>query len=198
MRLLSKLAFVLGISSLLSLSVAHAANYEIDPNHSEVSFKVRHLGISSVTGRFGSFTGTFSYDPKNVAASKAQATIDVTSVDTNQKKRDGHLTGCDFFCAEKFPKLEFVTTSVKPLDGNKFEIVGDLSMHGIKKSVILEAEYQGEAKDPQGTVKAGFSATGKLNRKDFDLKWSAVTEAGNLVVGDEISITLDIQAKKVG
>jgi polyisoprenoid-binding protein YceI len=178
-------------------SIAHAATYEIDPAHSDVLFKVRHLGISTVTGRFDTFSGKISYDPAAVTTSKADATIDINSINTNQKKRDDHLKSCEFFCTTKFAQMQFKTTEVKATSDNKFKITGELSLHGITKSVTLDAEYLGEAKDYSGSTKAGFTATGKLNRKDFGLAWSAVTEAGSIVVGDEVTLELQIQAKKV-
>lgn len=177
-------------------SSAFAANYSIDPAHSQVTFKVRHLGISTVTGRFDKFEGNFSYDSKDVGASTAEATIDLASVNTNDGKRDGHLKDCDFFCVKDFAKMTFKAKKVTAKEGNKFEIVGDLSLKGVTKSVTLQAEFQGEAKDPWGNQRAAFSATGTINRKDFGLTWDKLTETGGILVGSEVTIVLEIEGIK--
>lgn len=185
-----------GLATALLFFHAHpamAADYTIDPAHSQVLFKVKHLGISSVTGRFDNFEGQFSFDPDNLTASKANATIDVSSINTNQGKRDNHLRSCDFFCQEQFPKMEFATKQVKDLGNGKFQIIGDLQLHGIKREVALDGEFLGTAKGPQGEERAAFVATGALNRKDFGLKWDKLTETGGVMVGDEVTITLEIE-----
>lgn len=184
------------LAILTTTSQANAADYQIDPAHSVVQFKVRHLGISSVSGSFGDFSGEISYDAKNVAASKTSAAINVASVNTNQAKRDDHLRSCDFFCIEKFAQIKFQSKETKDLGNGKFQVVGELSLHGVSKPVTLDAEFLGEAKGPDGIERAGFSATTTLNRKDFGLSWSKLTETGGVMVGDEIKINLDIEAKK--
>jgi polyisoprenoid-binding protein YceI len=181
---------------LATTSAAFATDYKVDPDHTKISFKVRHLGISWVPGTFSKLDGTFSFDEKNVAASKAKANIEVASVNTENKKRDDHLKGEEFFATEKFPAISFVSTGIKDVAGNKFTIVGDLTMHGVTKSLELSAEYNGSAKDPWGNDRAAFSATTKLNRKDFGLQWSKVLETGALVVGEDVVITIDVEGIK--
>ncbi len=173
-----------------------AASYKIDPAHTQVLFKVRHLGISSVTGRFEAIEGSLTFDPQNIEASKTAVTLDVSSINTNQEKRDGHLKSCDFFCLEKFPKMTFTSKKVKVLGVGKFQVIGDLTLHGVTKEVLLDAQFNGEAKDPYGNERAGFSASASLNRKDYGLTWDKLTEAGGIMVGSEVTISIDIEAVK--
>lgn len=181
---------------LLSATPVFAANYKIDPDHSSVGFKIKHLAISSVSGRFTEFTGEFAYDPKNVTASKAAATIAIKSISTEAKKRDDHLKSPDFFDETKFPEISFKSTKVQAGAGDAFQVTGDLTIHGVTKSVVLDVTAGGEAKDPWGKERAAFSATTKINRKDFGLTWNKVLETGGLVVGDEVTITLEIEGIK--
>lgn len=182
------------VASTLVAQNAQAANYTIDSSHSVVQFTVKHLGISNVTGRFDRFDGTFEYDPKNVEASKVQAEIDTTSVNTNQAKRDKHLSSPDFFDIAKFPKMKFVSKSVKSTGDGKFDITGDLTIRDVTKSVVLSTEFTGSAKGPDGKDRAAFVADTKINRKEFGLKWNDLTEAGGVLVGDEVKIHLEIEA----
>ena len=187
---------MLAVILLISASSVLAADYKIDPDHSKIGFKVRHLGISWVPGIFSKVDGTFSYDEKNIAASKAEAKIEVSSVDTQNKKRDDHLRTDEFFAAEKFPSITFVTKEIKNLEGSKFTAVGDLTMHGVTKSVELAAEFTGAAKDPWGNERAAFAAETKVNRKDFGLQWSKVLETGALVVGEEVVVSVEVEGIK--
>ncbi len=170
-----------------------ATQYTIDGTHSQVMFKVKHLGISSVTGRFDKFQGHFSYDPKSPESSVAEAVIEVPSVNTNQGKRDEHLRSCDFFCTEKYTQLKFVSKKVTSQGGGRLKIEGDLTLHGVTKQVALDAEFIGATVGIDGKQRAGFSATTTINRKDFGLSWSKLTEAGGLVVGEDVLVTLEIQ-----
>ena len=181
---------------LIAASSSFAADYKIDPDHSKVGFKVRHLGISWVPGIFSKVDGTFSFVDKNLSASKAKAAIEVGSVDTQNKKRDEHLKGEEFFAADKFPTISFVSKEIKDVAGSKFTVVGDLSMHGVTKTVELAAEYTGAAKDPWGNERVAFAAETKLNRKDFGLQWSKVLETGALVVGEEVAIAIEVEGIK--
>lgn len=140
--------------------------------------------------------GTFSFDEKKIAASKAEAKIEVSSVDTQNKKRDDHLKGEEFFAADKFPLISFVSKSVKDVSGSKFTVTGDLTMHGVTKSVDLAVEFTGAAKDPWGNERAAFAAETKVNRKDFGLQWSKVLETGALVVGEEVVIAIEVEGIK--
>jgi polyisoprenoid-binding protein YceI len=173
-----------------------AATYKIDPSHSTVGFKVKHLGISKVPGSFAEFTGTFTFDPSKIEDSKADAVISVKSVDTSDKKRDDHLRGEDFFAADKFPNISFKTTKIEAVIGQGFKATGDLTIRGITKPVSLDVSFTGAAKDPWGKERAAFSATTKINRKDFGLTWSKVLETGGLVVGDEVEILIEIEGVK--
>lgn len=191
---------VASLASLVIFTAAPlwAADYKIDADHSTVGFKVRHLAISSVPGRFATFDGTFSFDPANIKASKADATIALKSVDTNSTKRDEHLRGPDFFDVAKFPSMTFKSKEVEELSKDTFKLIGDLTIRGITKPVSLEVQYQGTVKDPWGNEKAGFTASAKINRRDFGLTWNKVLETGGLVVGDDVAINLEIEGTKQG
>lgn len=181
----------------LTLAVsAQAATYKIDSSHSTVGFKVRHLAISSVPGKFGEFEGTFDFDPTKIEASKTDAKIKLASIDTTDKKRDEHLKGDDFFAVAKYPEMKFVSKEVTDVNGSTFKVTGDLTLHGVTKPVTLDVEYAGMATDPWGNERAGFSATTKIHRKDFGLAWSKVLETGALVVGDEVTVNLEIEGVK--
>ncbi len=188
-------SFLLGAMLLFS-TPSFAANYKIDADHSTVGFKVKHLAISSVTGKFTSFEGNFNFEPNQVAESKAQAKISAVSVNTEQKKRDDHLRNPDFLNATKFPEITFKTTKVEPISPTEFKATGDLSIAGVTKSVTLDVQYGGAAKDPWGNERAAFSAVTKINRKDFGLTWNKVLETGGLLVGDDIAINIEIEAVK--
>jgi polyisoprenoid-binding protein YceI len=172
--------------------------WNIDASHSTAEFTVRHLMITNVRGRFGKLEGTVEYDPQHPELSKFEATIDATSIDTRDEKRDGHLRSPDFFDVEKFPTITFKSTQIKKT-GDGFEALGDLTMHGVTKQVTLEIEGPTpEAKDPWGNTRIGASAHGKLNRKDWGLNWNAALETGGVLVGETVKISLEvslIQAK---
>lgn len=183
------------VSALLltSVTVVSAKDYKIDDSHTRIEFKVRHLGISSVAGQFNKFGGSFSYDPAKPEAAKAEAVVDVTSISTANTKRDEHLRSPDFFDTPKWAEMKFLSKKVEPIGDGKMKVTGDLTMRGVTKEVVLDAEFNGNATDPWGNERAAFTATGKINRKDFGLTWSKLTEAGGLVVGDEVQITLEVE-----
>ena len=187
-----KLAAIILISSTSSL----AADYKIDPDHTKISFKVRHLGISWVAGSFSKVDGAFSFDEKKISVSKARVEVEVDSIDTQNKKRDDHLKGEEFFASDKFSTISFASKEIKDVSGNKFTVVGDLTMHGVVKSVELAAEFTGAAKDPWGNERVAFTAEAALNRKDFGLQWSKVIETGALVVGEEVKISIEVEGIK--
>jgi polyisoprenoid-binding protein YceI len=170
--------------------------WAIDPTHSEVQFKVKHLVISMVTGTFNSFEGTVESESEDFSNSKINFSIDVNSIDTNQEQRDGHLRSADFFDTEKYPKINFVSTSFNKVKGDQYKLAGKLTIKDVAKVVELEVEYGGSAVDSYGNNKAGFEVTGKINRKDFGLVWNAVTEAGAIVVGEDIKLNINIQLVK--
>ncbi|WP_205941059.1 YceI family protein [Albibacterium indicum] len=171
-----------------------ATKWALDPTHSEVNFKVKHLVISTVSGHFRSFDGTVeSNDEADFESAKVAFSIDAASVDTNQQQRDDHLRSADFFDVENFPSISFVSTSVRAMGNEEFVLEGDLTVKDITKKIELNAEYGGSVTDAYGNFKVGFEVTGKINRKDFGLVWNAVTEAGSVVVGDRINIQASVQ-----
>ena len=168
----------------------------VDPMHSEIQFKVKHLVISTVTGSFKSFEGTLETEGNDFAKAKISVTINTDSIDTNQLQRDEHLKSADFFDAAQFPQIIFNSTSVKKSGNDEFEVTGDLKIKGVSKSVTMFAEYGGSTDDFYDNTKAGFEVTGKVSRKGFGLTWEGVTEAGSVVVGDEIKLFANIQFAK--
>jgi len=166
--------------------------WNIDGSHSTAEFSVRHLMITNVKGRFGTLSGTVDYDPEKPEASQIDVTIDATSIDTRDEKRDAHLRSPDFFDVEKFPSLTFKSTSVKKTDDG-FAATGDLTIHGVTKPVTLEVEGPSDQnKDPWGNTRIGASATAKINRKDFGLNWNAALEAGGVLVGEQVKISIEV------
>ncbi len=171
--------------------------YEIDPAHSEVEFAVKHLMFTTVKGRFAGVTGTIKLDDQSPGSSSVDVTIDATTVDTRQEQRDAHLKSADFFDVEKYPTLTFKSTKVD-LNGSDLRITGDLTLHGVTRQVVLEGEENGRGPDPWGNEKIAFSFKTKVDRTDFGLNYNQVLEAGGVLVGTDIRITLEIQAKLIG
>ena len=169
-----------------------AGTWVIDPTHSEVSFSVRHLAISKVKGSFESFDASLVTDEDHTA-SKVTASIDVASVNTNQKDRDGHLQTGDFFLAEEHPKMTFVSTSIEEKGDDAFLVHGDLTLRGVTKPVTLKSEFGGLVVDGYGQTKLGFSATTKIDRTEFGVTWNAALEAGGFTLGNDVTVTLEIQ-----
>ncbi|WP_208325288.1 YceI family protein [uncultured Algoriphagus sp.] len=170
------------------------AKWVIDPTHSEVSFKVKHLVISTVTGYFKKFEGAAESESDDFDGASVSFTADIDSIDTNQGDRDNHLKSADFFDAANHPKLSFSGRISK--NGGNYQLVGDLEIRGTKKEVTLDVDFGGVAGDPYGQTKAGFEIEGKINRKEFGLTWSAVTEAGSVVVSDQVRLMLSVQLVK--
>ncbi len=169
------------------------ATWKIDPVHSEVKFKVRHLVVSNVTGQFETFDATVTSEKSDFTDAKIQFEADVNSINTKNEQRDGHLKSADFFDAANNPKITFVSKAVSKKSDNEYEIVGDLTIRGTKKEVKLAAEYNGMVKGFGGTEVIGFSIKGKLNRFEYGLQWNALTEAGGVVVSDEVRIEIDAE-----
>lgn len=177
-----------------SLSFAgEPVEYEIDVDHTQVIFKVKHLGISTVTGQFELFEGTYSLDQENIENAKVETKIVASSIDTKKQKRDDHLRSPDFLDVEKYPEITFVSKSVKKGEGDDFQIVGDLTIHGVTKEVTLDATYGGAVTDPWGNERSAFTASTTINRKDFGMTWNKVLEAGGFVVGDDVNIILEVE-----
>lgn len=177
--------------------IIEAGSYTIDPAHSEVGFRVKHLGISNVDGRFSDVAGTVTVPEGGAMAGvQTEATIQAASINTRNDDRDAHLQSPDFFDAAQFPTLSFRSTAMEPIGGNRFRLTGDLTMHGVTKPVTLEGEYNGAAAAPDGTQKVAFSATGTLDRTQWGLTWNKALEAGGVVVSDEVELTLEIEANR--
>ena len=168
--------------------------WTIDPSHTNVDFIVRHLMVSKVRGRFHDVTGaiTIGADPAN---SSVNATIGVKSIDTGNTDRDNHLRTNDFFSADTFPTITFVSTKLSS-SGDDYKLAGNLTLRGVTKPVVLELEFNGASSDPWGGIRAGFSARGEINRRDFGVEWNAPLEGGGVVVGDKIKLELEIEAIK--
>ena len=172
------------------------SKWVLDPTHSEVQFKVKHLVISTVTGAFRKFEGTIDAEDEAFSGASVSFSIDADSIDTNQADRDGHLKSPDFFDAATYPKITFISTGFEKTSDDEYALTGNLTIKGVTKAVTLKVEHGGTASDPWGNYKAGFDVEGKINRKDFGLTWSAVTEAGSIVVGDEIKVHASVQFVK--
>ena len=166
----------------------------IDPTHSEVAFKVKHLVISTVTGYFRKFEGAAESTSEDFNGASVTFSLDVNSIDTNQSDRDQHLKSADFFDTASFPSIAFAGKLVN--QGGEYQLQGDLTLKGITQQVTLDVTYVGTVADPYGQTKAGFEIEGKLNRKDFGLTWSAITEAGSVVVSDQVRLQLSVQLVK--
>ena len=180
------------VGSALVSSAAWATTYTIDKDHSTVAFKIRHL-FSNVQGTFNEFEGHFDYVPGHPEQWKATATIQAASIDTRVEKRDQHLRSKDFFDVETYPTLTFQSTSVTDVTETSATLHGTLTMHGVQQPVVLNLEIHGEGKDPWGNMRSGFAATTKLTRKDFGIVWNKAMETGQLLLGDEVEVLLDIE-----
>jgi polyisoprenoid-binding protein YceI len=167
--------------------------YQIDTAHSEATFTVRHL-ITKVRGRFSDFAGTIAFDAANPANSTVSFTIQAASIDTNQKDRDAHLRSADFFETETYPTITFTSTSIAAQGGNAYHVTGTFTVRDVTREITLPVTYLGTAKDPWGNERIAFEAEYALNRKDYGLTWNAALETGGFLVGDEVKITLSVQA----
>lgn len=186
-----------GLLALLPMVIAMplaAATWEIDSVHSSAQFSVRHMMVSNIRGEFGKVTGTVEFDGKDLETIRVEATIDATTIDTREADRDKHLRSADFFDVEHHPTLSFKSKKAEPLSDGHFSLMGDLTIRGVTREVVLEVEGPTPSiKDPWGNVRRGVSATTQINRQDFGLKWNGVLEAGGVLVGDEVSINIDIE-----
>lgn len=195
MRNLSSFVLLVILAAFLP-TLSLAADYTIDTSHSEVSFKIRHMGISKVSGRFDEFSGGFTYDPEHPEQSSVSASIGMDSVDTGNADRDEHLLGSDFFDVKANPEMSFQGAKVSDLSDEGFRLEGELTLHGVTLPVTLDVEVNGLVTDPWGNERAGFTATTKINRKHFGLSWTKNLGTGELMVGDMVSITLEIEGIK--
>jgi polyisoprenoid-binding protein YceI len=165
----------------------------IDKSHSEALFAVRHL-ITKVRGHFREFEGEVRFDEAQPGQSSVRFTLQASSIDTNEPTRDAHLRSADFFDVEKYPTITFASRQVTAAAGDRFNVAGVVTIHGVSKEIVLPVQFQGFAKDPWGNQRAGFEAEVTLNRKEFGLNWNAALETGGFLVGDEVQVTLSIQA----
>jgi len=172
------------------------ATYKIDPAHSEINFKIKHLMITNVTGSFTKFEGSIESSKDDFTDAQIHFEADTDSITTNNEQRDAHLRSAEFFDAPQFPKVTFDSTSVEKKGGDDYTVHGNLTMHGVTKPVTLNAEFLGENKDPWGQTKVGFEITGKLMRKDFGLTWNAALEGGGVLVSDEVKLHMNVQLVK--
>ncbi len=172
------------------------ATWIIDTNHSEVGFKVKHLVISTVSGKFTRFEGTVQADKADFSDAKIEFTAEIDSISTGNEQRDEHLRSADFFDAASSPQLHFVSTGLVPKGGSDYELKGNLTLRSTTHPVALAVEFGGIQNDFYGNTVAGFELTGKINRKDFGLAWSAVTEAGGVVVSDEVKLVINVELIK--
>jgi len=170
--------------------------WNLDTVHSSVEFVVKHMMITSTKGRFTDFAVDAEIDESNLANSKATVTINAQSVDTREPQRDAHLRSADFFDAENAKTLTFTTTKIEPNGGDDYKVYGDLTIRGVTKPIVLDAEANGPIKDPWGNTRVGISATGKVNRKQFGLNWNTVLETGGFLVGDDVKMNIDIELVK--
>lgn len=171
-------------------------NWKVDPTHSEVGFKVKHMMITNVNGSFGTFDADALTDGEDFTSAKFSFSADINSINTGVADRDTHLKSDDFFNAEQYPKLNFKSTSIHDNGDGELSIEGELSIRDITKPVVLKAEYGGIVVDPYGQTKAGLSVYGKIKRSEYDLKWNAITEAGSIVVSDEVRLIAELQFVK--
>jgi polyisoprenoid-binding protein YceI len=185
--------------ALLVPASGRAATWELDPAHSTIGFAIRHMMISSVRGQFRTFTGKATGDPKTPDKAEIEATIDVASIDTANAKRDDHLKTPDFFDVAKFPTMTFKSKKITAAGPGKAKVTGDLTLHGVTKEIVLEVEGPTQViKDPMGNTRAGAHATTKINRKDFGIVYDKTLDGGGLMVGNEVEITIDVEAVQKG
>jgi polyisoprenoid-binding protein YceI len=192
---ISKTAITLVLLVMLPV-LAHADTWQIDPAHTNVEFTVRHMMISNVKGQFQKTAGTITANGNDAASAKIDATIDASSVDTRVERRDMHLKSPDFLDVAKYPTITFKSTKVEADGPNKWKVTGDLTLHGVTKPVVLDVESSGAPVSMGGKTHAGASATTKIKRSDFGLTWNKALEAGGVMVGDEVAISIDVEAIK--
>jgi polyisoprenoid-binding protein YceI len=188
---------MLGLMALALPAMAQMSSWKIDTAHSAANFSVKHMMVSTVRGTFGKMTGTVQFDPKDLTKTVVDATIDVTSVNTNEPKRDAHLKSADFFDVEKFPTMTFKSKSVKPVAPGKLKMTGDMTIHGTTREVTWDVEGPSPELNTGRGFKSGASATTKISRKEFGIVWNRAIEAGGVAVGDEVSITVDVELDKL-
>jgi polyisoprenoid-binding protein YceI len=177
-------------------AAAQTATWDIDATHSSATFSVRHLMVSTVRGEFGKLSGSATFDGKNVTGVVANATIDATTINTREPKRDAHLKSPDFFDVATYPTITFTSKRAEAAGPNRFRLVGDLTMRGVTKEVVLDVEATAPVKGSRGEDRVGATATTTINRQDFGVKWNRSLDAGGVVVSDEVKVTIDLALVK--
>lgn len=183
-------------AALATVTTADAQTWTFDKSHSKVQFAVTHLVISETVGQFAEWDGTVTATKEDFTDAQINFTIKVASINTDNTDRDNHLRSADFFDVEKFPEMTFKSRSLKKVDGRKYKLVGDLTMHGMTRPIELEVTFNGMAKSPWGQTVAGFKLTGSLNRTDYGLKWNKTLETGGLLVSEEVNISAAVELVK--
>jgi polyisoprenoid-binding protein YceI len=171
-------------------------SWNIDASHSGINFSIRHMVVSKVRGRFAKFTGAIELDENDLTRSTLEATIDAASIDTGTPERDVHLRSADFFDTDAFPALQYRSRRIEALSGNRYRVIGDLTIRDVTREVPLEVEYGGRANDPWGNERAGFSARASLDRKEFGLGWNQLLEAGGVLVGERVDIDIELEVMR--
>jgi len=192
---ISKTAIAMAVAVALPV-LAHADTWQIDSSHTSVEFTVRHMMISNVKGQFQKTTGTITANGNDSASAKIDVTIEASSIDTRVERRDAHLKSPDFLDVAKYPTITFKSTNVEADGPNKWKVTGDLTLHGVTKQVVLDVEGSGAPVQVMGNTRAGASATTKIKRGDFGLTWNKALEAGGVLVGEEVAISIDVEAVK--
>src|SRR6266852_2148460 len=192
---LARIAVTAGLAAVLSLPASAATStWQVDPAHSEALFSIRHLTISTVRGGFSKIKGTISFDDKDPSKSVVDVAIDMSTVDTREPKRDDDLRSDKFFDVAKYPTMTFKSTRVEQVSTGKLKVTGDLTLHGVSKEVVLDVDGpSAPIKDPWGNQRTAASATTKINRQDFGVKWNKTIDNGGVMLGDEVSITIDVE-----
>src|SRR5918997_4173311 len=185
------------MNSTAATALIPTGTWAVDPSHSTVGFSVKHLGIATVRGKFEEFEGTLEVG-EDLASARAYGTAQASSINTNDSGRDEHLRSADFFGVDANPEVRFESTAIRPLDDDTFEVEGDLSMNGVTKSVTLTAVVEGTETDPWGNERVGLEITGRINRGDWNMTFNQALGSGNLLVGEKVTLTLDISAVKKG
>lgn len=170
------------------------SKWDIDHSHSTVGFRIKHMVIARVNGTFENWSGTLAFDPQDPTASSVNVTVDVASIDTRNAERDAHLRSGDFFDTETYPEMTFASTAVETVDADNFRVTGDLTLHGVTRPIVLDVEFGGRVTDPWGNDRIGFTAKGKIDRKEFGLTWNAALETGGVLVGETVDITIELEA----
>lgn len=190
---MNKRVLPIALAALLLPTICFGAMYQIDPVHSSIGFKIRHL-VGNVKGEFAKFKGTIQFDPKAPAKGSVETTVESASIDTRNERRDTHLRSADFFDVEKYPKIVFKSKKVTAKGKNGLAVAGTLTMHGVTKPVTLNSTYAGQMKDPMGNMRAAFSGTTTINRKSFGISWNKILDQGGTMLGDTVTISLEIEA----